>query len=440
MGKSNKSSQIKRNKKNKKTVKNKRGGNNSLYGVAQMAQSRGCTRFQGVRNTDPNSSFDTCECIDRNNTKIDQFQFPKGIFTCSPTEGLKMVESVANPLYRTYKSVKDKVFFTKSNDFHLLVEKEFQELIKKNKEVAQEAARFLIDYTLDTREHKDRVFYDTLVPENIQTLMNNVQAILENIALVSNNPNLKFNDITSLLGKLVNKLQKQYIQLRELEKTHGNLLEQMELLGKTEREEAIKLIPVNGELAQGRKPNPYNSPVIDNGDYEAQVAKQIAIIFGVADLSLVRNKEMVFVKLAKSSLPTLLKNNYKTNIELMEKIRKERHFISRKIVELLFEKDLNIVKNLTIPNITKLMRAYLNFFMRNQMRIDPRVADSAVELYNTNFLSGYFVTTPQEWIEGSNVLITNHLTETPQLAGKPRMFVLADVLSKLLIETLNGEK
>jgi hypothetical protein len=438
MGKSNKSSQIKRNKKNKKTVKNKRGGNNSLYGVAQMAQSRGCTRFQGVRNTDPNSSFDTCECIDRNNTKIDQFQFPKGIFTCSPTEGLKMVESIANPLYRTYKSVKDKVFFTKSTDFDLLVEKEFQELLDENTNVAKEAARFLIDYTLDTREHRDRVFYDTLVPENIQTLMNNVQAILENIALVSNNPNLKFNDITSLLGKLVNKLQKQYIQLRELEKTHGKLLEKMELLGKTDREEAIKLIPVNGELTQRRKTNPYNSPVIDNGDYEAQVAKQIALIFGVPDLSLVRNKEMVFVKLAKSKLPTLLKKYYKTNIELMEKIRKERHFISRKIVELLFERDLNIVKNLTIPNITKLMRAYLNYYMRNQMRIDPSVADSAVDLYNTNFLSGYDVKTPEEWIDGSNLLITGHLTETPQLAGKPRMFVLADALSKLLIETLNG--
>ena len=73
MGKSNKSSQIKRDKNNKKTIKNKRGGNSSLYGLAQLAQSRGCTKFQGVRNTDTNSSFDTCECIDRNNTKIDQF-------------------------------------------------------------------------------------------------------------------------------------------------------------------------------------------------------------------------------------------------------------------------------------------------------------------------------------------------------------------------------
>ena len=441
MGKSNKSSQIKRNKKNKKTIKNKRGGNSSLYGLAQFAQSRGCTKFQGVRNTDPNSSFDTCECIDRNNTKIDQFQFPKGIFTCSPTEGLKMVESGANPLYRTYKSVKDKVFFTKSTDFPLLVEKEFQELVEKNKEVAQEASRFLIDYTLDTREHKDRAFYDTLVPENIQTLMNNVQAILENVSLVANNPNLKFNDITSLLGKLVNKLQKQYIQLRELEKTHGKLLEKMELLKRTEGEEAIKLIPINGELTKGRKTTPYNSPVMKNGEYEAQIAKQLALIFGVANLSLVeKEEEQEFVKKVMSQLPTLLKKYYKTNIKLMEKIRKERHFISRKIVELLFEKDINIVKGLTIETITKLMKAYLNFFMRNQMRITPRVAYNAVELYNTNFLSQYDVNTSEKWIDAVNVVITNNLKETPQLVGKPRMFVLAYVLSDLLIETLNSKE
>lgn len=434
MGKSNKSSQIKRDKKNKKTIKNKRGGNSSLYGLAQLAQSRGCTKFQGVRNTDPNSSFDTCECIDRNNTKIDQFQFPKGIFTCSPTEGLKMVETVANPLYITYKSVKDKVFFTKSSDFPLLVEKEFQELLEQNTNVAQEAARFLIDYTLDTREHKDRVFYDTLVPENIQTLMNNVQAILENIALISNNPNLKFNDITSLLGKLVNKLQKQYIQLRELEKTHGKLLEKMELLKRTEGEEAIKLIPVNGELTKGRKTNPYNSPVMKNGEYEAQIAQQLALIFGVADLSLVKKEEeQEFVTNVMLQLPTLLKNNYKTNKDLMEKIRKERHFISRKIVELLFEKDINIVKGLTIETITKLMKAYLNFFMKNQMKIEPSVADIAVELYNTNFLSQYDVNSSKEWIDSSNELITEHLND-----GEPRMFVLSYELSKLLIDTLKG--
>ena len=434
MGKSNKSSQIKRDKNNKKTIKNKRGGNSSLYGLAQFAQSRGCTKFQGVRNTDPNSSFDTCECIDRNNTKIDQFQFPKGIFTCSPTEGLKMVESIANPLYRTYKSVKDKVFFTKSSDFPLLVEKEFQELLEKNTNVAKEAARFLIDYTLDTREHKDRVFYDTLVPENIQTLMNNVQAILENIALISNNPNLKFNDITSLLGKLVNKLQKQYIQLRELEKTHGKLLEKMELLKRTEGEEAIKLIHVNGELTKGRKTYPYNSPVMKNGEYEAQIAQQLALIFGVANLSLVK-KEHKFVKKVMLQLPTLLKNHYKTNIDLMEKIRKEPNFISRKIVELLVEDDINIVKGLTIETITKLMRAYLNFFMRNQMNIEPIKADRAVELYNTNFLSQYEVYSSEKWIVDVNELITNHLND-----GKPRMFVLADVLSNLLIEMLNSKE
>jgi hypothetical protein len=269
--------------------------------------------------------------------------------------------------------------------------------------------------------------------------MNNVQAILENIALISNNPNLKFNDITSLLGKLINKLQKQYIQLRELEKTYGKLLEQMELLKRTEREEAIKLIPVNGELTKGRKTNPYNSPVMKNGEYEAQIAKQLALIFGVADLSLVeKEEEQEFVKTVMSQLPTLLKKYYKTNIELMEKIRKERHFISRKIVELLFEKDINIVKGLTIETITKLMRAYLNFFMRNQMNIEPIVADRAVDLYNTNFLSQYDVNTPEKWIVGVNELITNHLKDIPQLAGKPRMFVLADVLSKLLIETLNS--
>lgn len=429
MGKSSKASQIKRNKKNKKnSVKNKRGGNNSLYGVAQMVQSRGCTRYQGVRNPDPNSSFDTCECIDRNNTKIDQFEFPRGVFTCSPTEGLKIVESVANPLYRTYKKVEDKVFFTRSTDFPLLVEKEFQELLEKNREVAQEAARFLVDFTLDTREHKNRVFYDTLVPENIQTLMNNVQAILENVVLVSNNPNLKFNDITSLLGKLVDKLQKQYVQLRELEKTHGRVLEKMELLKRTEGETQpeVKL----QDVSNSKKTDGYLLANSAHGldEYEKIIATQLAILLGKSSLSGVIGNEKKFADQVMLVLPPLLRKQYASSRELLAKIKAEDKFLGRKIVELLFEKNISIVNNLTLETLTKLMRAWLKYFMRYILGVDSTPA----ELYTADFLKQNQITTPADWISKVEEIINHERLSSSELRNKTNMYILAVILNKYL--------
>ena len=281
------------------------------------------------------------------------------------------MSQTANPLYRTYKQLEEQVFFTKSTDFPLLVEKEFQELLEKNKTVAQEAARFLIDYTLDSREHRDRVFYDTLIPENIQTLMNNVQAILENIALVANNPNLKFNDITSLLGKLVDKLQKQYIQLRELEKSHGKLLEKMELLKRTEGETETETQPEVKIIDAGQfQKTDYSSGASSSGldEYEKIIAKQIAILFGKSSLSGVVGTEKQFAENVMLMLPPLLGRQYNSSKLLLEKINGEEKFIARKIVELLFEKDLGIVKNLTLESLTKFMRAWLRYFMRYILR------------------------------------------------------------------------
>lgn len=435
MVKSSKANQIKRNKKIKKSVKNKRGGSASLYGVAQMAQSRGCARYQGVRNPDPTSSFDTCECIDRNNTKIDEFEFPKGVFTCSPTEGLKLVESTANPLYRTYKQLEEQVFFTKSTDFPLLVEKEFQELLEKNKTVAQEAARFLIDYTLDSREHRDRVFYDTLIPENIQTLMNNVQAILENIALVANNPNLKFNDITSLLGKLVDKLQKQYIQLRELEKSHGKLLEKMELLKRTEGETETETQPEVKIIDAGQvQKTDYSSGASSSGldEYEKIIAKQIAILFGKSSLSGVVGPEKQFADDVMNKLPPILGRQYTMPNQLLAKIRGEDKFIARKIVELLFEKDLSIVKNLSLESLTKFMRAWLKYFMRHILRVDSTPA----ELYTVQFLISSQIKTAADWASNANTLIQHERKTSAELSNKSNMHILAAALYKYLTNTI----
>ena len=61
---------------------------------------------------------------------------------------------------------------------------------------------------------------------------------------LTNNPDLKFNHIIKLLGKLIDKLQQQYKQLKEVEKTHGELLEKMELL-QAEDVAELKMIEIN---------------------------------------------------------------------------------------------------------------------------------------------------------------------------------------------------
>ena len=45
------------------------------------------------------------------NSKIDEFEYPKGLFTCSTTDGLKMIESPAVSFIELIK-VNDKAFFT----------------------------------------------------------------------------------------------------------------------------------------------------------------------------------------------------------------------------------------------------------------------------------------------------------------------------------------
>ncbi len=39
------------------------------------------------------------------------------------------------------------------------------DLIAKNQELSEEVARFVVDFTLDSKEHKGRVYIDTLIPE-----------------------------------------------------------------------------------------------------------------------------------------------------------------------------------------------------------------------------------------------------------------------------------
>ena len=41
---------------------------------------------------------------------------------------------------------------------------------------------------------------------------------------VANDPALKFNDITKLLGELIAELQDQYVKLRKLQDKHGKTL------------------------------------------------------------------------------------------------------------------------------------------------------------------------------------------------------------------------
>ena len=180
----------------KSTRKKKSGGYTDLYARALETQAKGCARYNELRNQDPNGDFNKCECIDATGSVVGDFEYPNKMFTCNMTEGLKILENRRDPFYRTFRDLQDKVFFSKSTEFPLKVGQEFSDLLSKNQHLSEEVGRFVIDYTLDAREHKGRVFYDTIIPDNMQTLLNNVQAIQQGIAMVANEPKLKFNDVS----------------------------------------------------------------------------------------------------------------------------------------------------------------------------------------------------------------------------------------------------
>lgn len=422
MGKSNK------NKNTKKKLGNKKGGNTSLYSRAQMVQSLGCRTFRV--NPQPGSNFDKCECIGMDNSKIDEFEYPKGLFTCSTTDGLKMIESPASPLYRTYKKVNEKAFFTKSSELPKMVEIEFQELLEKNREISQEAARFVIDYLLDPREHKNRISYDLLVPENMQVLMNNIQAIQENVAMLASNPNLKFNHIIKVLGKLIDRLQKQYTQLKEVEKTHGKLLEKMELLQDEDMAE-LKMIDINRESSSSLKHKQLLRG--DRFDLRATIIDSLKRFFRVNDLQFLEPKLREFIDIVLNELPRLLLESYNHN-ELQKKIKEEKTLIERKIVELLFEKDieskLRIISNLNLNHITKLMRIFIKHYI--EVRLEKH--DNVSDLYDESFLRDIGVETSEEWRDSIRTTIKEE-RNSPEYKGLPNMFLITEII----IENLSLE-
>ena len=422
MGKSNK------NKNTKKKLGNKKGGNISLYSRAQMVQSLGCRTFRV--NPQPDSNFDKCECIGMDNKKIDEFEYPKGLFTCSTTDGLKMIESPANPLYRTYKKANEKTFFTKSSELSMMVETEFQDLMDKNMEVSQDAARFVIDYLLDPREHKHRISYDLLVPENMQVLMNNIQAILDNVSMLANNPDLKFNHIIKLLGKLIDKLQKQYKQLKEVEKTHGELLEKMELL-QAEDVAELKMIKVNAN----RTNKPKYAGLFKEGrfDLRATIIDNLKRFFRVQDLKYLDSRLRDFVDIVLSELPRLLMKSYNSS-ELQKKMKEESTFVERKIVELLFEKDLNsdlrIISKLNLNHITKLMKIFIKHYI--EVRLEG--TDKVSTLYDESFLRDIGVDTSEDWKDSIKTTLREE-RDNPDYKGLPKMFIITEII----LENLSPE-
>lgn len=332
-----------------------------MYAKSVEVQTKGCTRYNEVRNEDPNGEFNKCECLDTSGNVVDAFEYPNGMFSCSMTEGLKILENKRNPFYRKFRELQDRVFFSKSTEFPLKVEQEFSDLLLKNQELSEKVSRFVIDYTLDPREHRGRVFYDTLIPDNMQTLLNNVQAIQEGIAMVANDPNLKFNDITKLLGELITRLQDQYTKLKKLQEKHGETLEKMDLMREAEmkKEKGINLIKTGDNKNSDRRR--YNN---SSGDITTLIEKQLNAFYKglVGEEDARKLKE--FNRYVLSRLPGLLKDNKYSSKDIRSRISNEDNFIARKVVEYLFEKDLKIVKLLNMEILTKFIRAYLRFYLK----------------------------------------------------------------------------
>lgn len=345
----------------KLTKKKKTGGYMDMYAKSVEVQTKGCARYNEVRNEDPNGEFNKCECLDTRGNVVDAFEYPNGMFSCSMTEGLKILENKRNPFYRKFRELQDRVFFSKSTEFPLKVEQEFSDLLLKNQELSEKVSRFVIDYTLDPREHRGRVFYDTLIPDNMQTLLNNVQAIQEGIAMVANDPNLKFNDITKLLGELITRLQDQYTKLKKLQEKHGETLEKMDLMREAEmkKEKGINLIKTGDNKNSDRRR--YNN---SSGDITTLIEKQLNAFYkGLVGEEDVR-KLKEFNRYVLSRLPGLLKDNKYSSKDIRSRISNEDNFIARKVVEYLFEKDLKIVKLLNMEILTKFIRAYLRFYLK----------------------------------------------------------------------------
>ena len=421
--------------KSKLTKKNKSGGYTDLYAKAVEAQSKGYTRYNELKNTDPRSDFNRCECIDYSGNAVDAFDFPKNMFTCNLSEGLKLVDNKRDPFYRTYRDLKEQAFFQKSAKFPFVVEKEFMDLISKNQKLSEAVARFVIDFTLDPKEHKGRVFIDTLIPGSMQTLLNNVQAIQQGIAMVANDPALKFNDITKLLGELITRLQDQYVKLRKLQDKHGKTLRKMDLLRKSERarNSGINMVNVKKNTNRGYSNRGYSNRGYSNRRYsnrnnrnnrrvnlEKLIEKELDYLY--RDRITSKDKENMR-RFNEYVIPKLQIEFSKLGIypdEVQKRVRENADYIAIKIVELLFEKRLQITKLLNINVLTKFLRVYIRHYLRTVKKKMSRTAGKIAELYTGTFLENLGITDGVGWY--------NAISENVDLGSPSLMQDIADVI------------
>jgi hypothetical protein len=398
----------------KLTKKKKSGGYMDMYAKSVEVQTKGCARYNEVRNEDPNGEFNKCECLDTSGNVVDAFEYPNGMFSCSMTEGLKILENKRNPFYRKFRELQDRVFFSKSTEFPLKVEQEFSDLLLKNQELSEEVSRFVIDYTLDPREHRGRVFYDTLIPDNMQTLLNNVQAIQEGIVMVANDPNLKFNDITKLLGELITRLQDQYTKLKKLQEKHGETLEKMDLMREAEmkKEKGINLIKTgDNKNSDRRRYNNYS------GDITTLIEKQLNAFYkGLVGEEDVR-KLKKFNRYVLSRLPGLLKDNKYSSKDIRSRISSEDSFIARKVVEYLFEENLEIVKLLNMEILTKFIRAYLRFYLKLIDKSEKDAKTTAIK-YTARLLEDKLaIRDSTQWYESVKDLVQDLVQDDEVMLG-----------------------
>jgi hypothetical protein len=384
--------------KSKLTKKRKSGGYTDLYAKAVEVQSKGCTRYNKLVNGNQNSDFDRCECIDTAGNVVDAFDFPKSMFTCDITEGLKLIDNKRDPFYRKYRDLKERTFFLKSNEFPYRVEKEFMDLIAKNQELSKEVARFVIDFTLDPKEHKGRVYIDTLIPGSMQTLLNNVQAIQQGIAMVANEPGLKFNDITKLLGELITRLQEQYVKLKKLQDKHGKIFQKMDLLRKAEREgdKGIDMVNVgrynsrNKTSRSSNNRNRYNS--YNSRSRGINLDELIKKELGYLYRGLISQDETENMKAFNKKVIEDLKREFESMgmkpEEIARKIKNEDDFIAVKVVELVFARDLSVVKYLNLKVLTKFIRPYIRYYLKfkAEEKRSSKTAETIAKKYTRDLL------------------------------------------------------
>lgn len=418
----------------KSTRKKKSGGYTDLYARALETQAKGCARYNELRNQDPNSDFNKCECIDATGSVVGDFEYPNKMFTCNMTEGLKILENRRDPFYRTFRDLQDKVFFSKSTEFPLQVEQEFSDLLSKNQHLSEEVGRFVIDYTLDAREHKGRVFYDTIIPDNMQTLLNNVQAIQQGIAMIANEPTLKFNDVSKLLGELITRLQDQYIKLKKLQEKHGKTLEKMDLMraanNASQKGNKVNMLNVKRNTSYN-----YTSYNTTNRYYSDDLSKLIEnrlqqFYKGINVKSEDKSNLKEFTSYVVGELPPLLK---KAKYSYKDVKARSEDFIPRKIVELLFEKRLQIVKLLNLEILTKFIRAYLRFFLTQADTSQSKAAKISRKYRKELLQNELGITDTTQWydsisaaIQGSEdvmpdiaELIINYLDDEPENNRRP---------------------